>query len=262
VRAGAVILLIVSFFLNSPARACEAVPVPTRSDLVARFGKELPREWGERVTGVRTRLDTEEKAVALTFDLCGGKTGSGLDGELLDFLEREGIPATVFVSHRWVEVNPAALARLAGNPLFEIANHGWAHRPASVTGRWACGIKGTGSVGEVYDEIERNAEDLASRTGKRPRFYRAGTAFSDEVAVKTANALGQEVAGFSVLGDAGATWPADRVRNALLSVRPGDIVLLHLNHPESGTRRGLMEAVSLLRANGFRFVGLATSLPR
>jgi peptidoglycan/xylan/chitin deacetylase (PgdA/CDA1 family) len=126
-----------------------------------------------------------------------------------------------------------------------------------VSGRSVYGVKGTGSVGELYDEIALNAEDLAKRTGKRPRFYRSGTAYYDEVAVKVADALGQEVAGFSLLGDAGATFTSARVRDALLAARPGDVALLHANHPEAGTGRGVMEALPLLRERGYRFVRLS-----
>lgn len=241
-----------------PARALAWEP-PSRAEVLSHLGQESPREWGERVAGVRTRVKTDEKVLALTFDLCGGPKGSGLDEELVAFLEREKIPATFFVSHRWAQANPERLARLAKNPLFEIENHGWDHRPASVTGRSAYGIQGTGSVGELYDEIEKNAEDLARRTGRRPRFYRSGTGFTDEVAVKVAAELGQELAGASLLGDAGATFSASQVRDALLAARPGDIAILHANHPESGTGQGVREAVPVLKAKGYRFIGVLDS---
>ncbi len=224
---------------------------------MARFGKENPKEWGERVTGVKTRIRTEEKIIALTFDLCGGKRGSGFDNELVAFLRDGKIPATFFISHGWTAANPAAFARLAADPLFEIANHGWSHRPASLNGRSAYGIRGTADAGELYDEIERNAADLAERTGKRPRFYRSGTGYCDEVAVRMANGLGQEVVGASLLGDAGATYTPSQVRSALLSARPGDIAVFHANHPESGTRQGVMEAVPVMLSRGYRFVRLS-----
>ena len=65
-----------------------------------------------------------------------------------------------------------------------------------------------------------------------------------------------QVIGFSVLGDAGATFSKEQVTAALLSARPGSIVILHMNHPESGTGQGVMAAVPLLKKKGFRFVGL------
>lgn len=228
-----------------------------KNQLVSRYGRQVPEQWGEKVSGVKSRIRSNDKVVALTFDACGSARGMGYDSRLIAFLEQEQVPATLFINARWIGPNRAAFDRLAANPLFEIANHGNRHRPASVTGRSVYGISGTGGVAELVDEIELNARNLAELTGKRPRFYRSGTAFYDEVAVQVAEALGQQVAGFSVLGDAGATWSADQVKKALLGVAPGDVVILHMNHPASGTARGVMDAVPELKRRGYRFVRLS-----
>jgi peptidoglycan/xylan/chitin deacetylase (PgdA/CDA1 family) len=228
-----------------------------RRRLVAKYGSQQPQEWGESVTGVKKRLNTRDRVIALTFDACGSARGMGVDRELLAFLEREQVPATLFINGRWIGPNRETFASLAGNPLFEIANHGSLHKPASVTGRSAYGIAGTRDAGELVDEIEMNARRIQGVTGRRPRYYRSGTAYYDEVAVRVAGDLGQQVAGFSVLGDAGATYSAEQVRQTLLRARPGDIVILHLNHPEAGTGKGVMAAVPELRKRGFRFVLLS-----
>lgn len=228
-----------------------------RESLVTRFDGRTPKEWSETVTGVKTRLAGGDRNIALTFDACGSPRGKGFDAPLIDFLEREKIPATLFVSGLWIDANPALFRRLAANPLFEIANHGHRHRPASVAGQKAYGIVGTRTVGDVVDEIELNAQRIEETTGKRPAFYRSGTAYYDEVAVEIAAALGERVAGYSLLGDAGATFSPQQVRAALLKARPGDIALLHMNHPESGTAAGVMAAIPELRKRGFRFVKLS-----
>ena len=228
-----------------------------KADIVARFGATAPLHWGERVPGVKTRLATREKLLALTLDACGSPQGMGYDAGLLEFLERERIPATLFVNARWIGPNRAAFDRLAANPLFEIANHGLLHRPASVSGRSVYGLAGTRSVAELVDEIALGADRIEALTGRRPKFYRAGTAFYDEVAVQVAEALGQQVAGFTVLGDRGATYTREEVRAALLKATAGDIVILHMNHPESGTRAGVMAAIPELQRRGFRFVRLS-----
>lgn len=228
-----------------------------RERLVTRFGSRVPKEWGEAVAGVKTRLAGGGRTIALTFDACGSPRGKGVDAALIGFLEREQIPATLFVSGLWIEANPEIFRRLAANPLFEIASHGHRHRPASVAGQKAYGISGTRDVGEVVDEIELSARRIEEITGRRPAFYRSGTAHYDEVAVAVAAALGQRVAGFSLLGDAGATFSASQVREALLKARPGDIAILHMNHPSSGTAAGVMAAIPELRQRGFRFVRLS-----
>lgn len=216
-----------------------------------------PRQWGERVSGVRTRLDTADKVVALTLDACGSPKGKGVDSRLMEFLEREGIPATLFVNARWIDANPELFKRLAANPLFEIANHGLRHKPASVNGRSVYGINGTRDIRELVEEIELNARKIEAVTGRRPKLYRSGTAYYDEVATEISRALGHEVAGYSVLGDAGATFSAGQVKSALLGTVPGDVILCHMNHPESGTGAGIISAVPELKRRGFRFVRMS-----
>lgn len=228
-----------------------------RETIVERYGNAKPTLWGETVHGVRTRLATKEPVAALTFDACGGPKGSGIDRELISFLERERIPATLFVNGRWIEANPEEFRRLAANDLFEIGNHGTEHRPLSVTPRRVYGIKATSGAGETYDEVEINARTIREITGRRPLFFRAGTAFYDEAAVDITEALGHQVVGFSILGDAGATWPAQKVRDALMRTKPGDIVILHMNQPGSGTAEGVRLAVTELRRRGLQFVKLS-----
>ncbi|HEY6007204.1 MAG TPA: polysaccharide deacetylase family protein [Geobacteraceae bacterium] len=252
-----VILLAVTVAVGASDMATDPGYPTMRRALVEKYRDSAPREWGERVTGVKTRLATSERVIALTFDACGSGKGMGLDTHLVSFLERERVPATLFINARWIGPNRAAFDRLAANPLFEIANHGLHHRPASVTGRAVYGIDGTRSVAELVDEIELNARKIKALTGKRPRFFRSGTAYYDEVAVRVAADLGEEVAGFSLLGDAGATFGPEQVKRALLSASPGDIIILHMNHPESGTGAGVMEAIPELKRRGFRFVRLS-----
>jgi peptidoglycan/xylan/chitin deacetylase (PgdA/CDA1 family) len=222
-----------------------------------KYQDAVPREWGEKVSGVKTRLATNDKVIALTFDACGSHKGMGIDNRLVAFLEKERIPATLFINARWIEPNRAAFDRLAANPLFEIGNHGYRHKPASVNGKSVYGINGTKSVEDLVDEIELNARLIEGLTGRKPRFYRSGTAYYDEVAVKIAADLGEEIAGFSVLGDAGATFSREQVRKALLSAPAGAIVIMHMNHPESGTADGVIDAVPELRKRGFRFIKLS-----
>ncbi len=166
------------------------------------FNRE-PAEWGENVSGVKTRIETDEKKIALTFDACGGDHGNGYDEELISFLKEEQVPATLFVNARWIIANEDLFLELAADPLFQIENHGTAHSPLSVNGGEAWGIPATQSPEEVYDEIMNNHETVQVLTGTEMTLFRSGTAFYDEIAVELANALGYEVVNFDILGDAG-----------------------------------------------------------
>ena len=206
------------------------------------------------------RLPTTDRVVALTLDACGGRTGSGYDAKLIENLRRERVPATLFVNARWIERNPRKFRQLAADPLFEIANHGTEHRPLSVTGRSVYGISGTGSVADVIDEVAVNQRLINQLSGTEPAFFRSGTAYYDDVAVRVVNDLGLQVINFDVLGDAGGTYSAGQVADAILRSKPGAIILAHMNRPDSGTAEGIQAALPKLSRRGFRFVHLSEYL--
>ena len=231
--------------------------IPIKEQIIAKFSGRVPHEWGEVVKGVKTRLNTDQKVLALTFDACGGPKGSNYDEKLIQYLENEKIPATLFFSGKWMDANPDIFQALSRDPLFEIENHGLNHKPCSAIGRSAYGIKGTKNIREIFDEIELNALRIQTMTDSKPRYFRPGTAYSDEVCVEIANALGYEVVNFSIRGDAGATYSKKQVKEALTHAAPASIILMHMNLPGGQTAAGLMEAVPELRKHGFRFVKLS-----
>lgn len=244
----------------APRTAAPARPHVTRAQIVARYGHREPHTWGFGAPGVVRTVPAGGRVIALTFDACGGPGGSGYDHELIAFLRRRRVPATLFLNSRWIDANPAAFRRLAREPLFEIANHGTRHRPLSVTGRSAYGIAGTRDAGEVYDEVAGNHAKLTRLLGAPPRFFRAGTAYCDDVAVRIVQDIGERVVSFSVNGDAGATYSPGEVRRAVTAAADGSIVIGHMNHPRGGTARGIAAAVPRLLADGHRFVRLSDVL--
>ncbi|MFJ9521216.1 polysaccharide deacetylase family protein [Kitasatospora sp. NPDC101801] len=246
---------------SPPAASPSPSPTPaarprSRDEVVAGYAGAVPTEWGLDVTGVLRRLPGGQ-GVALTFDACGGPGGSGYDRELVGTLRRYAVPATLFVNSRWAETNPAVLRELAADPLFELGNHGTAHRPLSVTGRAAYGIDGTRDAGGVYDEVMASHLALTALLGHPPRFFRSGTAHYDEVAVRIVAELDEQVAGFTVNADGGATFTAAQVRRALGEVRPGDVVIGHFNQPGHGTAAGLAAALPEMLDQGRKFVHLS-----
>ena len=237
-----------------------AAPVLTRAQVVARYGHLRPHTWGFGGPGVVRDLHTSRRVIALTFDACGGRGGSGYDRALIGFLRRRKVPATLFLNSRWIDANPAAFGRLAGEPLFEIANHGTRHLPLSVTGRSAYGIGGTRNAGAVYDEVATNQAKLRRLLGVPPRFFRAGTAYCDDVAARIVTAMGDRLVSFSVNGDGGATFTPGQVCSIVTTAPGGSIVICHMNHPESGTAQGIAASVPRLMASGYRFVRLSDEL--
>ncbi|MFI6997531.1 polysaccharide deacetylase family protein [Nocardia sp. NPDC050175] len=236
----------------------KAAPAPTNSPaaVAARHAGDQPKQWGVEMTGILSTFAATGKQMALTFDACGGPGNNDIDESLVNFLITHQIPATLFLNKRWIDANQGRAAQLAMSPLFELANHGVAHRPLSVNGRAAYGINGTGSAQEAADEVWANHERLTGLVGKPPRFFRAGTAHYDEVAVAIVNELGETPVGFSINADYGATATAAKVQAAMNAAAPGAISLAHMHRPQSGTGAGMIAALPTIRDMGFTFVHL------
>jgi peptidoglycan/xylan/chitin deacetylase (PgdA/CDA1 family) len=142
--------------------------------------------------------------------------------------------------------------------LFEIENHGLNHRPCSINGESAYGIKGTRDVSEAFDEIEANARKIEAITNHRPLFYRSATAFIDEACTRMATMLGITTISFQVLsGDAVRFTPAQVIEeNVVKNIKPGAIVIMHFNHPEWNTKEAMEKIVPKLKEMGYTFVHL------
>lgn len=226
-----------------------------KASIVEKYGEVTPKTWGEDVEGVATHIHTDEKKIALTFDACVG-TPNAYDAELIQFLIEEEIPATLFFGGQWIEAYEEDFLALADHPLFNVANHGYDHKPLSVNGNTAYGISGTQNIAEVFDEIYYNQQYIKELTGEYPNYFRSGTAFYDEVAVEIASDLGLTVVNYNVLGDAGATFNQAQIFEALQAAEPGSIYLFHMNHPESDVAQGVKEGVLALKEQGYEFVRL------
>jgi peptidoglycan/xylan/chitin deacetylase (PgdA/CDA1 family) len=213
-------------------------------------------QFSEYVTGVKTRLKTDEKVITLTLDACGGENGSGYDEDLISFLVENNIKADLFVNARWIDEHYEAFVDLAANPLFTIQNHGTEHKPLSVTPRSAWGISSTSSQVEIVEEIMENQIKIFEITGEIPQYFRSGTAFYDDTAVQIAEDLGVQVVNFDVIGDGGATFTKEEVTQEMLKANPGSIIILHMNQPQSDTAEGVEDAVLALLEQGFSFVHL------
>ena len=242
-----------------PANGTEPSVAELGAAMTARYARQKPQQWFVRGPGITSNLplaqgadQKQARGIALTLDACEGKT----DTRIIALLREHQVPATIFVTNRWLRGNAALAADLASDPLFTLQAHGVRHKPASVAGWSAFGIAGTANIAALVDEVESSARAIAAISGKRPRWYRSGTAFYDEVALAVIHDLGFLVAGFAVSGDSGATLPGKSVARRLLGAKDGDIILCHINHPESGTWEGLNEAIPKMIQAGTRFVGL------
>lgn len=229
-----------------------------KEKVVAEYEHSQPGHWGEFVKGVDEDIVTKQKYIAFTFDACGGPHGDGYNKELIDLLRKEKVPATLFITGRWIDENFETFLNLSRDTLFEIENHGLNHKPCSIDGESEYGIHGTADVADAFDEIEANARKIEALTKHEPRFYRSATAFIDEACARMAGQLGITAISFQVLsGDAVPHTPAvDIEKNVLKNATPGAIIIMHMNHPEWYTYEAMLKIIPELRQIGYKFVRL------
>lgn len=199
--------------------------------------------------------DEAHRDVAITLDACG----AGYDADLIDFLIAQRIPATIFVTKRWLDRNPSGSAQLLRHPdLFELEDHGTSHVAAVMALQSGIrGVPGEPDLAHLRAEVLGAADAITRSSGKAPRYYRGAGAIYDAAAIQQIEALGFRIAGFSVNADSGATLSTQRVAARLRSVRAGDIIIAHMNKPAGGTAEGFAAALPDLLRRGLRFVKLS-----
>ena len=192
--------------------------------------------------------------VALTLDACSGR----FDEDLVAFLVRNRIAATIFATKKWLDRNPRGVALLQTHrDLFDIEDHGENHIPAVIgANRKVYGIAGEPDVVHLRREVQEGARAIERITGVAPRWYRGATARYDARAAEEIRRLGYRIAGFSVNADDGATLSQRGVIERLRQVQGGDVILAHMNKPDGYTAEGLSVGLLELLRRGLVFVRL------
>ena len=191
--------------------------------------------------------------VALTFDACMGAT----DPRILDELVTQRIPATIFVTARWLKHNAATFAILNAHPeLFQIENHGENHIPAVDVPIKIYGIAAAGSPDAVAREINGGTNAILAAGAPKPQWYRDATAVYSPAAISQIRALGYRVAGFSVNGDGGSLLGVEATVRSFTSAKDGDVIIAHINQPTHQAGEGVVKGIEALRAKGYQFVRL------
>jgi len=192
--------------------------------------------------------------VALTFDACMG----GTDRRILSALIDNKVPATVFVTGRWLKRNSAVFAEMRAHPdLFEIENHGARHIPAVDRPMKIYGIAAAGSSAAVRAEVEGGADAVRAAGGGEPTWFRGSTARYSKSAIAGIRKLGFRVAGYSLNGDGGSLLGARVTEKRIAAAHDGDVVIAHINQPRHAAGAGVAKAIADLKAKGYAFVRLS-----
>ncbi len=191
--------------------------------------------------------------VALTLDACSGQT----DQRILNALIENQIPATIFVTGRWLKRNAASVAIMKAHPeLFELENHGLNHVPAIDNQSEMFGLKTAGSLPAIRSEVEGGVNAMQIATAGKPVWYRDATARYSDNAIKLIHEMGYRVAGYSLNADMGASLLSGQVETRIAAAKDGDVIIAHINQPTRAAGAGVVKGILALKQKGFHFVRL------
>lgn len=192
------------------------------------------------------RVRTEEKLVALTFDI---SWGTETPPKVLGLLKKENVKCTFFLSGPWVKKYPE-LARRISEDGHEIASHGHRHINLSPL-----------PPGEIRTEISRAHETIEEVTGKTPKLIRTPNGDYNAKVLKVAKDMGYTVIQWDVDS---LDWKNPGVNTiiarVLKNVRPGSIVLLHASDTCQQTHLALPAIIQGLKEKGYRMVTVSELL--
>lgn len=187
------------------------------------------------------KVDTNEKKIALTFDISWGETRAV---PILDILKEKKVnKATFFLSSPWSQRHPEIVKRIVDDG-FEIGSHGHKHDYYS---------KYTDE--EIRAQIGRAHTILTELTGKKPKLIRLPNGDFDKRVLRIADEMGYTVIQWDTDSKDWINPGVDTIVNNVLSkAHPGDIVLLHASDSCKQTHLALPQIIDKLRADGYEFV--------
>lgn len=238
-------------------------PAPEKSD--------GPAEAPDPVAGeLISHGPRDVSKVAITFDTAFSPDTAALvesgvfppqyNEALLDYLDAENVPATMFVTGVWAELYPQAMERIAATEKFEFANHTWSHAGWTPD---CYGLPGPGDEVASRFEIARSAKLISEYTGEWPSYIRFPGLCHDAADVALAGEYGELTVDADVtVFDSGMTEAGPAVFGILSQVQPGSIILLHLNGAPNApaTLEILKQVLPALRERGLEPVTVSELL--
>ncbi|WBB79483.1 polysaccharide deacetylase family protein [Micromonospora sp. WMMD882] len=202
-------------------------------------------------TGDRVALTFDaDMTDAMLYQLRSGRARSYANLRIIELLEREQVPATFFLTGKWVERYPEVTRRLAGNPRFELANHSYGHLAFTAD---CYGLPRIPSA-EMTRDVARTFTLIEPYGGRQTRYFRFPGLCHDGAALAALTSLGTTVVdGDVVSGDPFATAWRPIVRAVLDQARPGSVIVLHVTEANAPmTDEALPHILAGLAERGLR----------
>ena len=285
----AIFTALYALVISAPSWAAPGPRCYGPADLAARPGEEKPVKGDrsfdaaeanrtlapypavpQQLRGAIRRVDLPKgrRLIALTLDLCE-QTGeiAGYDGAIFDYLRANGIKATLFTGGKWMRSHDERFRQLMTDPLFEIGNHGEAHRNLRLLAGPALAAEISGPQ-LAYEAIRTDAagnQCLAPKAvGLPPRLglFRFPYGACNDASLTAVNDGGLLAIQWDVsTGDPSPGTTAQQIADEMIhSARPGSIIIAHANGRGVHTAAGLPLAIPKLKAMGYQFVTVSELL--
>ncbi len=199
---------------------------------------------------ILTRLRTDRRVVALTFDAGAGDQGLP---KILAALRASNVPGTFFVTGRFAELYPDQVRAISLR--YPIGNHTYDHHALA-------GMR----LEDVRNELQQAQSAITDITGRNPSsLFRFPYGASSARTVRVVNSLGYTAVGWTVdtLGWQGTSLGRSTtsvVQRALEYLQPGEIILMHVgaNPTDASTldADALPTIISEIEHRGYQLVAL------
>jgi peptidoglycan-N-acetylglucosamine deacetylase len=189
--------------------------------------------------------------IALTFDACPSSVRGGYDTSLVKVLVDSTVPATFFMSGKWIKRHRREVKYLAKIKNFELANHSYTHPHCTAM-----------REDSVINELNKTDSLLRSVAGHSARLFRPPYAETNGRLEKIADSLGYTTVMFDLVsGDPDTTLTKERLLKRITSrARNGSIIIMHMNGRGWHTAEVLPEIIHTLRKDKFTFVKVGDML--
>jgi peptidoglycan-N-acetylglucosamine deacetylase len=166
--------------------------------------------------------------VALTFDLCPVRKGPGYDHPLIGYLTEHHIPATFFMSGKWMAKHDDEVEHLLGIAFFEIGTHGDVHAHLPMH-----------TAAEQREEIHRPVTLLQEHYVHTSTLFRPPYGEYNDVTVEVVKALGLRLIQWGIeSGDPDPRLTTEQILARVSTrVKPGSIIVFHANGKGRQTRQ-------------------------
>lgn len=207
--------------------------------------------------------------VAITLDYCELCTNiNGYQSQVIKYLRKESIPATLFISGKWMHSHSEITQQLIVDPLFEIGNHAWSHANMAITPVEMIDQQVLATQMQyklLRDQVAQKALEigLEKEMGlipEQPILFRLPYGRCNEMALQRLQHLGLKVVQWNHIGVEGQFATEKECETFVNKVQSGSIILLHGNNVPKHTLNFLERVIPLLRKKGFKFLTVSKLL--